>query len=125
MIYGIGLDIQSIKQFEDVITRQQDDFLKRVFTSNEIQYCKQFQNSSQYFAARWCVKEAFLKAMGTGIAKGYRLCDIETIKTESGKPEVVLHGKVKDDFEQQELDVLVSISHSDGYAASQVLIYSK
>lgn len=122
MIYGIGLDLQYIPQIEDSIQRQQELFLNRVYTQQEIAYCKKHRNAGQHYAAKWAVKEAFSKALGTGIAKGIRLLDIETVHLKSGQPHIVLYRKALEVCQQHNLNVFVSISHSGDYAAAQVVL---
>ncbi|WP_270168539.1 holo-ACP synthase [Paenibacillus sp. SYP-B4298] len=122
MIYGVGLDLQYIPQIEESIQRQQELFLNRVYTQQEIAYCRKHRKAGQHYAAKWAAKEAFSKALGTGISKGIRLLDIETVHLKSGQPHIVLYRRALEICEQHNLKVFVSISHSGDYAAAQVVL---
>jgi holo-[acyl-carrier protein] synthase len=122
MIYGIGIDIQSISKMNRVLRRQQERFLQRVLTENEIAYCCNHRNTGQHFAARWAVKEAYFKALGTGIRGEYRFLDVEIVHLPSGQPSIILHGKTREDWERFGLNIFVSISHSGDYAIGQVIL---
>jgi holo-[acyl-carrier protein] synthase len=122
MIYGIGIDIQSIAQIDEIFERQKDRFLKKIFTVEEITYCKRSRVSGQHFAARWAVKEAFFKALGTGIIGGYTFHDVEICKKASGQPYITLSGKALEECNRLCLRSFVSISHSDEYAVGQVIL---
>lgn len=86
MIRGIGVDISAPERFEGMDGR----LLSRLFTEREIE--KAPLRNAEYFASRFAAKEAFAKAMGTGI-RGFSLTDIEVDEDENGKPFFVLHGK--------------------------------
>ncbi len=57
--FAIGVDIEDIERFKD----KDEAFLTRIFTQNEIEYCKSKINSHQNFAGRYCAKEAVFKAL--------------------------------------------------------------
>ena len=122
MISGIGIDIIEVARVQKLVEKH-DKYLQKIFTLNEIDYCRKFKNSSQHFAGRFSVKEAFLKALGTGWSKGLSFNEIETVNDDLGKPEIVLHSKTKETFEQQNLRfVHVSIAHLKDYATAVVVI---
>ncbi|GAA4726369.1 holo-ACP synthase [Brevibacillus fulvus] len=124
MIYGLGVDIQGVTQISCMIERLGERFLERVFTENEIAYCRKHLKAAQHFAARWAVKEAFFKALGTGVANGYRLLDVELEHLPSGQPYLVFYGKVREDCARFRLQPYVSLSHSEDYAVGQVILIS-
>ncbi len=95
MIFGIGTDIIEIARVEAKLSRTQG-LREKVFTPREIAYSESRGRSGQHFAARFAAKEAFLKAMGTGWRGGYRFSDVEIINDGLGKPEVFVHGKIKE-----------------------------
>ena len=62
-IAGIGVDIENISRFYSKPYDKNKPFYNKIFTSNEIRYCISKPNPYQHFAARFCAKEAFIKAM--------------------------------------------------------------
>ena len=105
------------------LSKKEDKFLKKIFTQIEIDYCRKFRNGAQNFAGRFAVKEAFLKAMGTGFSNGLKFNEVETVNDELGKPEMVLYGKTKEILEERDLKcVHVSIAHLKDYATAVVII---
>ena len=75
-IYGIGIDIVKISRLEKLLKKK--DYLKRIFSKKEIQKCsKKKITSYSCFAKRFAAKEAFSKALGTGISKGLNFNEIE------------------------------------------------
>ncbi|MGM1050634.1 MAG: holo-ACP synthase [Bacillota bacterium] len=122
MIYGIGVDLQNINQINDIWERQGEKFLRKIFTASEIYYCLAYRSPARHFAGRWAVKEAFFKALGTGVSNGYRFLDVETIRKPSGKPELTLHGKSLRTSQVLDFKSFVSISHSEDYAIAQVIL---
>lgn len=122
MIAGIGTDLIEIARMASKIERNAD-FKLHVFTSNEISYCESQKKPAMHFAARWAVKEAFLKAYGVQFIGNQRLPEIETIRDEHGKPDVKLSGETLAGFlEKGFTDVHVSISHTDTHAMAYVII---
>ena len=119
-----GVDIIEIDRIKNSIEKYNETFLKKVFTENEINYCESHKAAKyQHYAARFASKEAVAKMLGTGFTKGIELCDIEIINEVSGKPEVKLHGKAKEIFEEKYDKMDISISHSKEYAISMVIGY--
>src|SRR3989304_3020869 len=75
------------------------------------------------FAARFAAKEAMTKAMGTGFTGGITWKDIEVLNKDSGRPEIILHGKVREIAESMEVrGIHLSISHDGDYAVAQVVL---
>ena len=122
MILSIGLDIMEIEHIDKIMQRNKKGFLKRVFHSSEISYCEQSRNKNQHYTARFAVKEAAFKALGTGWAHGINWKQIEIVNNDSGAPQLKLSGKAK------EISILmgakkihVSISCCDEYAMAVVV----
>ncbi|MFC6463985.1 holo-ACP synthase [Marinilactibacillus sp. GCM10026970] len=114
MIVGIGLDLVDISRIRKACERR-ESFPSRVLTQNELQVYEQLQGTrkDEYLAGRFSAKEAFSKALGTGIGKvGFQ--DIEILNSASGKPEVM-----KSPFAG---NAWVSITHTENTAASQVIL---
>lgn len=125
MIVGTGIDITETARIQEILSRSGERFAKRLFTALEIAYCERFKNKAERYAARFAAKEAAFKALGTGWRQGVRWLDVEVTHLESGKPELILHGRAGEIA--RELGVKrssLSISHADRYAVAQVIFES-
>ena len=91
-IYGIGTDIVNIKRMHTIIKKRGSSFKNKIFSKNEILYCEKKKNPANYYAKRFAAKEAFTKALGTGVRKGINLKDIEIFNDTAGKPNIKLRG---------------------------------
>src|SRR5216117_4246293 len=89
-INGIGVDLVNIPRMRDVIDRWQDRFLQRVFTEQEIAYCRARRDPVPHFAARFAAKEAGLKALGTGLRLGVSWRELEVRRERGQAPTLVL-----------------------------------
>jgi holo-[acyl-carrier protein] synthase len=125
MIVGTGIDIVAIARFRDVLERQGDRFIQRVFTAAEQEYCGGRRDPVPHYAARFAAKEAFLKALGTGWAGGIRWQDVEILREPGAAPIVRVHGLAATIAEERGVRVMqVSLSHSDEAAVATVLLES-
>lgn len=123
MIYGIGADIIEVERIKNAIEKYGDRFLKRIFTETEINYCEEYKDKKfLHYAARFAVKEAFSKAIGTGLTQGFKFTEIGIINEKNGKPIVVLDGTMKDKYSQYKIDV--SISHTETNAVAFIVMSS-
>jgi holo-[acyl-carrier protein] synthase len=78
MIIGSGVDVVEIARIERVLGERGDRFERRVFTPSEIESCRRAGRPASHYAVRFAAKEAVMKAVGTGWARGVRWVDIET-----------------------------------------------
>ena len=86
MIYGVGTDIVSIDRVQNIISKNRDGFIKRVLTEHERALFSNKADSAAYLAKRFAAKEAFSKALGTGIGRVVSFQDLTIRNNESGKP---------------------------------------
>ncbi|HHQ4318841.1 holo-ACP synthase [Clostridium perfringens] len=93
MIIGIGVDIIEIERVRQAIQNNKN-FLSKLFTKKEIDYFISRNMNSEVIAGNFAAKEAVSKALGTGI-RGFSFKDIEILRNELGKPEVILHSGAK------------------------------
>lgn len=122
MILGIGTDLFEVDRMKKTIEKQ-PTFIDGIFTDNEIRYCKSFRNSAEHFAARYAAKEAFLKAIGTGLRDGISLLDIEITNNELGKPFISLTGKSKELADSYGVtEIHLSMSHTKKMANAFIII---
>ena len=123
MIAGIGVDIVDISRIEKLVDRYGERFLRRVYTEKETAYAKSGANTAERLAGRFAVKEAVMKALGTGKSQGILWRDVETVRGRFGKPEVHLHGQaVKWAKMRESGPVHVSITHDGGKAVAFVIL---
>lgn len=118
----LGNDIIEIDRIRQAIEKS-SSFKARVYTIHEIEYCKS-RNKECYesFAGIYAAKEAFIKALGTGMRYG-SWQDIEIYHDEWGAPLIRLQDTFKDIYETLGYtDIHVSISHCKDYAMSTVIL---
>ena len=89
MIIGIGTDVVSIERIAGVLERHGERFVKRVLTAEEQRRYHATQQKASHLAKRWAAKEAFSKAIGTGIHPPFHWRAIGVGRDEKGKPLVV------------------------------------
>ncbi|MDR3643628.1 MAG: holo-ACP synthase [Clostridia bacterium] len=114
MIYGVGIDIAEIGRFERLTKKPR--FLARVYGPAELAQLSAKQ-ALQSYAANFCAKEAFAKALGTGV-RGFKLCEVQVLRDVLGKPYYQLEGEALALVRSINVALSVSITHSKGYAAA-------
>lgn len=117
MIDGIGTDIVEISRVAKLI--ENTGFLQKHFTTAENEYFLSKNKNPQSVAASFAAKEAFSKALGTGI-RGFSLKDIEVLHNEMGKPYIVVYNGAKELLGEGK--VFLSLSHCNEYATAMVVI---
>lgn len=118
-VIGIGTDIVECSRIGNMIEKHDSLFLERVYTEWEIEYCSGRKSAVQHYAGRWAAKEAILKAMGTGWAKGIAWTDIEITNAMGGKPSVTIHGEARVHCDKLGIaEILISISHCESHATA-------
>ena len=86
MIYGVGTDIVSIKRIQEILNKNRNGFINRVLTEHERALFANKSDSAAFCAKRFAAKEAFSKALGTGIGRVVSFQDLTVRKNENGKP---------------------------------------
>jgi len=122
MIVGMGIDIAEVHRIQAVIESQKERFLRRVYTPEEAAYCEQFKNKYERYAGRFAVKEAAMKALGTGWSRGVRWVDLEVVRQRGGRPTLALKGEAKKIADALGVkNIAVSITHTADQALAQVI----
>jgi holo-[acyl-carrier protein] synthase len=123
MILGVGTDMIEIRRIESSIDQFGERFLRRVFTSEEIDYCqRKKKHAAESFAARFAAKEAGAKALGTGISRGVAWKEIEVRREPSGRPTLHFTGRARELADQLGITGLsVSLTHSRDLALAVVI----
>ena len=123
MIIGCGIDLVKIERLENIIKKWGDNFIFRIFTSLEKEYCeKKKGNKYQSYAGKFAAKEALLKALGLGLRKA-NWKDIEIKNDKLGQPIIETSGKLKNIASAKGISkYFISISHTKEYAIAQVIL---
>ena len=126
-IFGIGTDIVNILRIKKSFDKNKK-LKNRLFSAKEIKYCESKKNKIAFYSKRFAAKEAFVKALGTGIANGISFNEISIINDIKGKPYIELLGKTKSIvslFLKKKYKIFLSISDEKKYALAMVVISSK
>jgi holo-[acyl-carrier protein] synthase len=127
MIYGIGTDICDIRRVETVLDRQGERFAQRVLGETELAVWRQRRQrwprrGVSYLATRFSAKEAFSKAIGLGMRMPMTWRDCEILNEAGGRPVIVLHGALREWFDERGLSAHVTVSDETDYAATFVVV---
>ena len=95
MIYGVGTDIVNIERVKKILSKNRDGFVKRVLSEHEQALFANKADSAAYFAKRFAAKEAFAKALGTGIGREISFQDLTIRNNENGKPHFIPSEKLR------------------------------
>ena len=123
MIYGIGTDVCDIRRIRAILDRHGERFAGKILSDAEMatwrtRSARWPDRGVSYLATRFSAKEAFSKAIGLGMRMPMTWRHCEIAKAESGKPEIVLHGALKNWFEAHRLTAHVTVTDESDYAAS-------
>ena len=121
MIAGIGTDITEVHRFEKWV--KNPDMLERFFNEKERGFSGSIASQCQHYAARFAAKEAFSKALGTGIT-GFSLKEVYITKDSEGKPLLNIEGAALSLMKERfgECNTFVSLSHEKEYAVAFVVL---
>ncbi|MDD2366258.1 MAG: holo-[acyl-carrier-protein] synthase [Desulfuromonadaceae bacterium] len=125
MIYGIGSDIVAVGRFQKFLDSGNSAIICRLFSLTERSHCDNRKDAASCLSARFAAKEAFLKALGTGLRDGISWHDMEVFNDSMGKPEMKLSGKAKEQFQLKMLTKIhLTMSHDSGNAIAMVVLES-
>jgi holo-[acyl-carrier protein] synthase len=117
LIIGTGIDIVEMKRIEDTLKRNAR-FIERVLTKDEQEIFHQlnsWKRKVEFVAGRFSAKEAYSKAIGTGIGIELSFQDIEIFTDDKGRPEIYVNG-------EKSKTAHISISHSEQFVVTHVII---
>jgi len=118
---SVGIDVIEIERVARVLCRYGERFLERIYTPDELRYCR---GRVPELAVRFAAKEAVSKALGTGLFGkwGVNWRDIEVLPDLRGKPHVILRGRAAERAEALGLrEWAISLSHSKEFAVAMVV----
>lgn len=116
----VGIDSVEIDRIEEAVKKE--GFLKRVFSQGEREEFEMRSCNAAHIAAAFAAKEAFSKAVGTGLS-GFSLNEVSLLHKKSGKPYLALEGKAKTIAEKEGLSFDVSITHTKTVATAIVIAF--
>ena len=118
LIVGIGTDIVEIGRLRRGWERTGERFLRKVFTQEELSYCRSFHDPWPHLAARFAAKESVMKALGFHADP----LDIEILRRGTGAPRVALRGSARSRAHKRGVGELkVSLSHTSRLAIAQAV----
>ena len=123
-IYGIGTDIANINRIKKSLKNK--NFINRLFDKKEVKKCNRQINKANCYAKRFAAKEAFSKAIGTGISNGINFNEIIVHNIKSGKPNIKLLGNTKKIvnkiLNKKKINIFLSLSDDKPFAVATVVI---
>ena len=126
MIVGIGTDVVSIERIAGVLERHGDRFLERILTPDERKRYDRTKAKASHLAKRWAAKEAFSKAIGTGIHAPFTWKSIGVGRDPRGKPLVVPSPEMKTHLEKLGVTgAHLSLTDDAGVAVAFVVLEGK
>ncbi|QKV54033.1 holo-ACP synthase [Comamonas antarctica] len=130
MIYGIGTDICDVRRIRSSLERLGDRFAEKVLAEGELatwraRSARWPDRGVRYVATRFSAKESFSKAIGLGMRMPMTWRHCEIVNLPSGQPSIVLHGALKQWFEERGLQVHLSVTDESDYAASFCVVEKK
>lgn len=122
MIVGTGIDIVQVQRIEAILRRRGWRWAERVFSPDELAAAGVGPHRARRLAARWAAKEAFAKALGTGL-RGLRWRDIRVRQDEGGRPWLEVAGRASALARAAGVQrIHLSLSHDGQWAVAQVIL---
>jgi holo-[acyl-carrier protein] synthase len=123
MVLGLGTDLIEIQRVQETIDQFGERFLNRIFTADEIAYCRHKRHSGESFAARFAAKEAGAKALGTGIGRGVLWKEIEVQRQPGERPTLHFTGRAAERARSMGVrNVQLSLTHTGEIAMAVVSV---
>ncbi|MBR2525990.1 holo-ACP synthase [bacterium] len=113
---AIGTDIEEIERFSNKTLEQDEKFLRKIYTPAELEYCFKDKQSASHLCARYCAKEAVVKALSQFEISDVFYGDIEILNHENNSPYCIIK-------KYPNIEIKVSLSHSKTYATATVLCF--
>ena len=119
-LFGLGIDLCDVPRIRAALERYPDRFRRRIFTPAEIAFCDARTDPATSYAARFAAKEAFAKALGTGLRGLIGWREIEVRDNERSRPTIAVTGRAAAWLAGRRTHL--SITHLPEYAAAVVAI---
>lgn len=123
MIIGLGFDFVLTERIESLMKKYDTRFLNRIYTPSEVEFSAKRKNQAEIYASFWAVKEAVMKALGTGNRQGVYFREIEVCHHPGGKPYLKLYRKSQELATKLGADqIFVTMTHERGLAGAVVIL---
>jgi holo-[acyl-carrier protein] synthase len=122
MIYGIGTDIVAVARLRGMWERHGERALEKLLAPTEIEEFTKAADKGRFLAKRFAAKEAFSKALGTGVRPPATLTAIAVIHDDLGKPVLTFDGPLADLLASKNLTAHLSLSDEAEYAVAYVIL---
>ena len=123
MIFGIGTDIADCARVGSIYAKHGHHFVKNILTPVELERMAELKDPKEFIAGRWAAKEAFSKALGTGMCAECAFVEIEVLSDERGKPFIRLYAATAETAKRLGIArIHVSISHERDFATAFVVL---
>lgn len=123
MILGIGTDLCEIGRVERSLERFGERFAARILVASELEVFRRRRKAASYLAKRFAAKEAFSKALGTGIHFPVNWHNVWVVNARSGKPELEFSEPLKALLERRGIaKVHLSLTDEVGMACAFVVV---
>ena len=113
--FSVGTDIEEVDRFKNRTLEKDKYFFRHIFTEKELEYCFSEGVAAQHLCARFCGKEAVIKALYALNIQNVYMSDIEILNKENGVPYVKVD-------KYQSLYIKISLSHSKKYATATAIV---
>jgi holo-[acyl-carrier protein] synthase len=124
-IIGTGIDIVEIARITKSYERFEENFASKILHDDELIELEASNNKSAFLAKRFAVKEAFVKALGTGIRDNVHWRKMYVQHDAKGKPSLMFTSEFAQEIKAENLDVHISISDETNYVVAQALIFEQ
>ena len=119
-VFGVGIDLADVRRIRQAFARFPERFRERVFTRAEAEFCEGLADKYQSYAGRFAAKEAFSKALGTGLRGAIGWREIEVRDNGRSRPSISVTGRAAGYLAGRR--VHLSITHLPDYASAVVII---
>lgn len=119
-IFGVGIDLVRVDRIRSAMERFPSRFRSRIFADSEVKFCEELADKYPSYAGRFAAKEAFSKALGTGLRGAIGWQEIEIWDNERSRPSISVSGRARQLLGGR--GVHLSITHLPDYAAAVVVI---
>ena len=122
-VRGIGVDVVKVERLVESLGRFGERMEKRLFTEEELAYCRRHKDPLPHLAARFAAKEAAFKAIGTGLSGGVSWKQAEVIQPGGRQPRLEFHGPALERFQSLGCERShLTIAHDAGVAVACVVL---